>query len=334
MLMTGCTLAPVDPVLRYTSQHSILPSNQASVIRIGVEYLPPDPRNTTTNSKRPDWYSPRPEQPRKDPKTSAQPNMVVSPRGSIHPHQPVESNLDFTNRQERWQLTQQSISAVQDPLERFALRFLSEMIGDDHKRVERAIGAPLLRSQIRLSSDPLSNFLDERDQMDQNRQLTKSGTRMVRRPLRNALREMPLLNDIETALNSFKSNPRTTNAPRARRQYGRVSLRVRGSDLENPLEVTWIKKGIRVSSSQDYAKASYATELRPDLRLQIRTRYDYGDYKLRLLGNLTYALGNGTSLRAMAGNLINVEAGLAPYPGGPQGDDHSTGAFVVIEHHF
>ena len=39
-------------------------------------------------------------------------------------------------------------------------------------------------------------------------------------------------------------------------------------------------------------------------------------------------------LHAMAGNLINVEAGLSPFPGGPQGHDRSNGALFLVEHHF
>lgn len=333
VLFTGCTIAPVDSVPRRGSTRVELPASQTPTIRIGVEYLPPDTASVGWTAAMPELHSSLQGRSQQILNPTAQPAMVVSSRPGARNVQPTEPDIDFTDLQERWQLTRKSIRAVKNPLERVALRFLAELIGDDHKRVQRAIGAPLLRSQIRVASDPLSNFLDERDRMDQNRQLTENGTRMIRRPLRNAIKELPLFSDVEGAINDFKTH-NAPAAPRIRNRYGRLSVGLRAGRLDDPVELTWIKKGIRVSSSQDYFKASFATELYPDLQLRIRTRYDYRDYNLRLLGNLTYTFSEWTSVHAMAGNLINVEAGLSPYPGGPQGRGRANGALVMVEHHF
>ena len=333
VLFTGCAIAPVDSVPRRGSTQVELPNSTTPAIRIGVEYLPPDTKSIAWNAATPAWRPSLAGEPQQPTHRSAQPDMVVSRRHDATDRPTPQPDIDFTDMQERWQLTRKAIRSVKNPLERVALRFLAEMIGDDHKRVERAIGAPLLRSQIRVASDPLSNFLDERDRMDQNRRLTENGTRMVRRPLRNAIKELPLFSGVEVAINTFKSR-NVPAAPRTRNQYGRLSVRLRASRLEDPVELTWIKKGVRITSSQDYFKASFGTELYPDLHLRLRTRYDYRDYDLRLLGNLTYTLSEWTSLHAMAGNLINVEAGLSPYPGGPQGHDRSNGALFLVEHHF
>ena len=333
ILFTGCAIAPVDSVPRRGSTKVELPATTTPTIRIGVEYLPPDTESIAWEGSTPAWRTSLPGRPVQPDRRSSQPDMVVSRRHDSTKHQPTQQDIDFTDLQERWQLTRKAIRSVKNPLERVALRFLAEMIGDDHKRVERAIGAPLLRSQIRVASDPLSNFLDERDRVDQNRRLTENGTRMIRRPLRNAIKELPLFSDVEVAINTFKTRTAPA-APRIRNQYGRLSVRLRASRFDDPVELTWIKRGIRISSSQDYFKASFATELYPDLHLRLRTRYDYRDYNLRLLGNLTYTLSEWTSLHAMAGNLINVEAGLSPYPGGPQGEDRGNGALFLVEHHF
>lgn len=333
VLLTGCVIAPVDSIPRRGSTQVELPASQTPTIRIGVEYLPPDTDRVGWSAATPKWRSTVHGRAQQILNPGAQPAMVVSSRHGSRMVQPAEPDIDFTDLQERWQLTRKAIRAVKNPLERVALRFLAEMIGDDHKRVERAIGAPLLRSQIRVASDPLSNFLDERDRMDQNRRLTENGTRMIRRPVRNAIKELPLFSDVEFAINTFKTH-NAPAAPRIRNRYGRLSARLRASRLDDPVELTWIKKGIRVSSSQDYFKASFATELYPDLQLRIRTRYDYRDYNMRLLGNLTYTFNEWTFLHAMAGNLINVEAGLSPYPGGPQGRERGNGALLLVEHHF
>lgn len=333
ILFTGCSVAPVDSIPRQGSARFELPSCQTPIIRIGVEYLPPGTDDEGWNTSIPDWRaslqgrSARPQNP------GTQRDMVVSSLRSMLENEQPEPQMDFTNLQERWYLTRSAIRAVKNPLERVALRFIAELIGDDHKRVERAIGAPLLQSQIRLSSDPMANFLDERDRMHQNRRLTENGTRMIRRPLRNAIKELPLFSDVEFAINSFKTN-NVTATPTNRRRFGRFSVRVRATHLEDPVELTWTMMGVRISSSQDYLKASFAAELLPDLELRIRTRYDYRDYNLRVLGDLNYTLNEWTSIHAMAGNLINVDAGLSSYPGGPPGDDRSKGALVLVEHHF
>jgi hypothetical protein len=259
--------------------------------------------------------------------------VVVSHRPLRDPDPPPELPLDFTGRQERWELSRETIRATQNTLERVALRFLSELIGDDHKRVERAIGAPLLRSQLRLSSDPLSNYLDERDREDHHRRMTRNGTRMVRRPLRNALKELPLFNDVEVAIHSFKAK-NVTSTPRNRRKYGRVSLRLRAGRFEDPVEVAWIRQGFRVGSSMEYLKASYSTELLPNLHIHLRSRYNYDDARPRLLGSLEYDISPSTRLHALAGNRINLFSGLRTYPGGPQGETSTKGLLVLVEHQF
>ena len=304
------------------------PPSTGSVIRIGVEYLPPDAGLPSPAGLHESLFgSPRPE-------SAAHPDVVVGQPWEQRPPTPESrNNLGFSGLQARWELERAEIRAKQSTLERFSLRFISELIGDDRKRVKRAIGAPLLSSQQRLSSDSLSNFLDERDHQDHQRLLTENGTRMLRRPLRNAVKELPLFSDVEIALGEIRAS-NVHYVQKSAPTLGRISARLRANHWEDPLELTWIRRGIRVGSTQRHLKVSYTTRLADGLSFRLRSRYDYVDYGWRLLGNLEYKVNTYTTVNAMAGNRINTLSGPATFPGGPQSDEKAKGLLLYVEHLF
>lgn len=323
-LVTGCTMVPVQRDSERPTSSVPLPSSGATMVRVGVEYLPPDSELAETA----DYHATGSDEDRTP--AESQSAMVVSPLAEAEP--PPE-NPRFDELQVRWELARDEIRRKRNSVERVTLRFLSELMGDDRKRVQRALGTPLLGSQLRLASDPLSNFLDERDREDHQRLLTKNGTRMIRRPIRNALKELPILNDVELAIHQFKTeNPYVPK--RSSRRFGRVSVRIRVSHFEDPIEIYFVHSGVRVGSSLDYFKASYTAHLTQGLSLRLRSRYDYDDSGLRLFGNLEYKLNEYTTIHALAGNRINTLSGPATYPGGPQSDEKTKGVLIYVEHLF
>ena len=304
------------------------PPATGSVVRIGVEYLPPDTERSKPTGPHAALLGTA------GPETSAHPDVVVGqPWEQRPPVSDTQNTLEFSGLQARWELERAEIRSKRSTLERISLRFISELIGDDRKRVKRAIGAPLLSIQQRLSSDSLSNFLDERDNEEHQRLLTENGTRMLRRPLRNSIKEIPLFNDVEIALDGIKAS-NVYYVQQSARTLGRVSVKLRAGRWEDPLELTWIKRGIRIGSTQRYLKVSYTTRLSDGLNFRLRSRYDYVDYGWRLLGNLEYKVNSYTTVNALAGNRINTRSGPATFPGGPQSDERTKGLLFYVEHQF
>lgn len=319
-LAASCSLAPVQEAAPKRRTEVPLPPSTTQHLRVGVEYLAPEAgiaqRLQGSEASLAEIH-PTP--------TAVAPFVLSHPPPSRETMRPPEET------QVRWELDRNQIRLKRSPLERVTLRFISELVGDDRKRVQRAIGAPLLGAQLRRSMDPMWNYLDERDREDHQRALTKNGTRMIKRPLRNALKELPIFNDVESALREFKETNRKYTDQK-RRGWGRVSVRLRLSD--NPVELIWIRGGLRLASNREYGKAAFSASVSEDLRFSIRSRYHYLDQDWRLFGNLEYRLNDYTTFHALAGNEVNILGGPVSFPGGPQSDRTSKGVLVYFDHQF
>lgn len=312
-----------------------LPPVGGNIPRIGLEYLPPSdtaPEPFVFDAGGPGRSDFPPAPMPQEPSGPDRSPLIVSTLRTHPLRQPLTRPLSYEDMKQRWELRKQQIREIEDPVQRFTLRFLAELMGDDYKRVHRAIGMPLLGSEQRLASDPLSNYLDERDREDHQRLLTRNGTRMIRRPLRNALKELPVVYDVESAIRDI----RTVNVEvQSRgRSMGRVSMRVRASHLEDPVELYWIRGGLRLASSQEYGKFSYTTQLTENLALRFRSKYDYDDKDWHLFGNLEYNVSPTTIVNLFAGNEINTISGIGTYPGGPQSDATAKGLLFCVVHLF
>ena len=157
---------------------------------------------------------------------------------------------------------------------------------------------------------------------------------MIRRPLRNAIKQLPLFNDFEKAIHEFKRGNSPSVADRSSGGLGRLSIRLRGGHLDDPIELVWIRRGFRLGSTMGKLKASFTQRFGSGLSVRIWTRYDYDDSNLRLLGTLEYKLNDFTTINALAGNRVNTLSGPATYPGGPQSDESTKGMLLYVEHLF
>lgn len=332
---TGAAGAPGDRTAE--CQPVELPPTRAEIVRIGVEYLPPQsvghstwqegeaeaPFVPASVTETKGWGAASPSE--ADATISVESFDLEGRNKRLHLHRPERPK-------DRWRLTDEHIESTSSAAERFCLRFLHELMGDDRKRVERALGQPLIFAEQRLASAEMANFLDERDSADHQRRLTKNGTRMLRRPLRNAAKELPLFRDVEVAIDNIRDQH--VRVQTHRRKWGRVSLRLRASRLEDPVELRWIRKGFRVGSSTKYLKVSYSKNLSSDVAFRLRSRYDYDDYDLHLLGAFEYRISEYTRLNVLAGNGINPLSGPNTYPGGPTSERHTKGCMLFVEHRF
>ncbi len=309
-ILAGCAVPPaVDspsaPTETALNTGAAVPQTPSLPIRIGVEFLPPTTTDGLLESLR-SGLSMRPllDAPLRTGVTAEIDRPSNIPR-STEPavKQPVEAKLP-------WTFDKYEVRAIKDPFERVAVRFVQELIGDDLRRVRREFGPMIAETRYRdLSYPSLPNYLDERRKQDEELFFAEHGRHFIRRPMRNALKSFTIFQDLEVALEDFKSEhiPFSVTDERSnpeRASWGRVSMRLRVTDHEDPLELTYRRSGWRLGTSQERIKARYTTELAEDLTLSLSTRYEYESSDFSVRANLTYVFDETTRAHLVAGESL------------------------------
>lgn len=240
---------------------------RGTVLRIGIEHLPPDERLQGPGE-------PRVETP-KVPKALPRFAEGSAPRR--------REDVDAIRTHV---LTSIDLDAIHDPIERETLHFLIDLVRNDQRRVRRTGGNPLL--DFYLPDEQRSTLLVGEDLLlaDQEEWLQKHGPRLLQQPFRQLLRRLPIAREVETDFASFRADYLPLSEPQNRdggRSRTRVSVRVHLDDLSDPLELMLSRAGFRVGSSQQIGKFGYQIALTDALgaELRARTDYDTGDVAVR-----------------------------------------------------
>lgn len=234
------------------------------VLRIGVEHLPPDERAAL-------------EPPRLE---AIAPSPAARPGPQEPPQQPT-TLVDRAAQRWRYDLTQ-----LEDPMAREALRFVSDLVEADRDRARQQIGIPFFDLyDVDPDRGPLLAS-EEALQADHEEWAQTHGRSLLRRPLRQLLRRLPIAQAVELDFDEFRSDHLPLSEPYEeahRDSAGRVSVRVRTGDLDDPLEVAYVFSGVRIGTSQDTCKFGINWELMRDLTLALRahTMYTVNDKGLR-----------------------------------------------------
>lgn len=310
------------------------PPPPVPLARVGVEYLPPEPPDR-------DFLA--------GPLERTQPVLPDRDPPARHPlprwrHRPSRETPNRTNSAElvaRLDLSKERIKGVEHTAERLGLRFLREVLGPGHRRVQRALGGTLETGQAGYMSCPEvpATYVDERDQEDFMMRLKRYGTRLLRKPARRALKELRIVSDFEHTLNEFKAvNIPLTGAYQERHNKthrGRFSLHLgRGSDSTDPVEIYYLRSGWKIGGGIDNARIIYSRYLAKNLRLRLRSSYAYDDQNVKLLGTLAFELSPQTTLNLMAGNDMTVLTGPSMYLGTPPAEESSQAVAFYVEHLF
>lgn len=274
----GCVLAgcvapvrpsPVPPVAQSAPQLEPLAQSmpRGTVLRIGIEHLPPDERLQGPGE-------PRVETP-KAPKALPQFAVDSAPRR--------REDVDAIRTHV---LTSIDLDAIRDPIEREALHFLIDLVRNDQRRVRRTGGNPLL--DFYLPDQQRSTLLVGEDLLlaDQEEWLQTHGLQLLKQPFRQLLRRLPIARDLEMDFAEFRADYLPLSEPRAAGTGGnptRVSVRMHLGDLSDPIEVMLSQSGFRIGSSQQIGKIGYQIALTEALgaELRARTDYDTGDVTVR-----------------------------------------------------
>ncbi len=267
-------------------------------IRIGVELISDEGAVAAT-----DWTE------RARP-TPAVPATLSVPSSEEHPRLGVATQPGLRL------ITKRDIAALEPGMERVTLRFLQGLSGLDGTRLPRELGwSYLLRQQALDNVQARDAWREEEVAAEFEDVLQELGPRMLSRPTRHALRELPLVADIEWLISDFKiHNVPTSGAYRDsrdedRRRYGHVSLRWQQTDGSDPLTVAYALEGWRVGASQETLQFGYARPLGDALWFSIGSRFDHSRNRFEASAELSCLLSARTRMLMTIGNEINAFPG-------------------------
>jgi hypothetical protein len=323
-LCSGCVVqpGPAKPQPAPTLA-AVLP---AASPRIGLEFLPPVLDH---------------DQPRAEPATRpTAPQAPNTPGGrrttaaapSLQPWQlqqlPTTFGASLAEAEQVFRAAHTiDFDAIANPVERETLRFVQDLIREDWRRSGRAGREPFFAWQPPDTGEPLL-WSEELAARNREEWLQSHGPAHLRKPLQQLLRRLPVVADLELELTQFRAEhlPLTQDYQDLHRGSGqacRWSVRLRPSQLQDPLEMVFQFGPVRLGSSQKFGKVAVVQPLGDRLQAEVhwRTDYDRGSHWWR--AELTYRWSRFTSLHCGYGDGLRMlpntadAALLAAVPDGP-----------------
>jgi hypothetical protein len=291
---------------------------------LGVEFLPPaaseEPLATPTP---PVHVEPVPLPPRPAPRPPEY--QPYGDRDRYEPH--------------TWLMSGEDLANVRDPLERETLHFIDDLMGEDRRRLRRDIGTPILTMQAAdLQSPGLDRGTTDPQADEESQWMAQHGVELLRRPFNRMLRRTPIVQQIEVDLDDWKESnvPLSEEYSRTHDTHdlGRMSMRVHANDYKDPVELVYMRSGVRVGSSQTQLKLGLSRHLSRDLLLELRAREDYDDSEWHLRADLSWLVSPRTSLHFVAGDNLDFMATSTVYSLFESPMDGSPGLLVYAVHLF
>jgi hypothetical protein len=292
-LLAGCAAQPT----RSTPSDAPIAASAAlsdthAVVRIGLEFLPPDER----------FPDPAPVLAEPSADAAVRPPISAGRRAI----QPIELRREAPSTTP--DLATIDLEAIEDPVARETMNFCSDLIAADRLRVRREVGLPFF--DFRFDEPGVAPLLtsERRLRQDHERWSQQLGTDLLKRPLRLLARRLPIAREFEVAVQEFRSNHVPLSEPYRkvhgdRRKLGRLSLRLDLRDTEDPVEVVYVHhSGVRIGSSQQQAKVTLDLPLTGRVRFGLRARTDYETGRSTVRSDLIYRASPRTSFHLAAGD--------------------------------
>jgi len=263
----------------------------ASILRIGLEHLPPERAEQEPRLERLQPLAAAPRRARDDER-----------RGSLL--QP-----DAGRSRHIWTMDATELAAIHNPVAREALQFVDDLMFEDWRRVRREVREPFFQYQP-IHDGQLILWSEQAMAQQRSEWLHENGPNLLRKPLQRLWRRMPLLRDLELTLDSLRTNhlPLTQNYEEARggkRTRGRISVRVRPSNSDDPVEVVFMHSGVRIGSSQTVGKLTIGRQVTDKLWAELHARVDYETRRHSARINLTYWLTQTTRFHFAYGDGLD-----------------------------
>ncbi len=326
-LLAGCAMQPATSDPRWSqplapaSARPSFPSPLADAasppatfaVRIGVEHLPPEVNAV-------------PESPRSEP--------LVKDRGHRRAHERETNHRTRANERPLLEL-----ATSDNPLAHEALHFVSDLVQADRQRVRREVGLPFFDFY---GVDPNRGPLLTSEQAlleDHELWVQEHGTALLQRPMRQLLRRLPIVSDLELELEDFRSDHVPLSEPYVeahaqRRRLDRVSLRIHASDLSDPVEVVYIHSFLRVGTSQEIGKVTIDVPLVSELQLEWRGRTEYATGEIGMRLDFSYRASTATSVHVAVGDDMDFLSTSSMYSLFESPMDGSPGLVLYAVHIF
>jgi hypothetical protein len=238
-----------------------------------------------------------------------------------------------------WTMSADDLATIRNPMVRETLRFLDDIMGEDRRRILHDIGTPILAMQtLDLQSPGIDLRAEELRTEEETEWMAQHGVDLLRRPVQNLLRRTPLVRGLEVELDEFKEDnvPLSEAYGRAHdvTNLGRLSMRLNASDLKDPVEIAYLRSGLRIGSSQDQFKVRLSRPIADDVFLEVRAFQVYGGGKWGLRTDLRWALSPQTNLHFVAGDNMDFMATSSVYSLFESPMDGTPGLLVYAVHLF
>ncbi len=233
-------------------------------------------------------------------------------------------------------LSRRQIAALPTATERATFRMLHTLVGPDGDRLPRELGWSFLQQRLGAVDAAATDPWTDPVSADVEDALREVGPSLMRKPLRNALREFPLVRDVELWIEDFKiHNVPTSGAyldsrDEDRRRYGHVSLRLQDNSSDR-LSFTYSVQGWRVGASRETVRAGYSALLSDGLWFTVGSTYDHMHDRYDAMAELKFDVSARTRLLCTFGNQINLFPGPALERAARKDLDGGTGAMVYVE---
>lgn len=321
-LLAGCVTQPTRATSPAPPTAPIAVIGSHHVLRIGLEFLPPDERLPASDEV----------------EVERRLAMTAPVQASERAVRTVQlRNMESTSTP---RLTQIDFESIDDPIARETMHFCSDLINTDRQRVQREVGIPFFHFRdCEMDLSPL--LTSERRQREEHEQWSQQhGIKLLQRPLRLMAKRMPLARDLDLAFEEFRSHHVPLSEPYRqahgdRRKLGRLSLRVRANDLTDPIEFVYMHhSGVRVGSSQNIGKLALDFELTETIRFTLRARSDYRNGDSGLRADLIYQPSANMSVHLAAGDDMDFLATSSLYSLFETPMDGSPGVVLFAVHTF
>lgn len=309
-LLTGCAIQPGRelPGPLPTAEPLAAALFAPNPLRIGLEHLPPHDQG---------------QEPRSGPRAEA---VAGSAR---HPdlRQPPSP-------------TAAAAAAAVDPLAREALQFLDDLQRADRRQSQREARPPFLDWQPLLDDDGPPLLAADRARAEEHAEwVNEHGPDLLKQPARHLLRRLPLVRELEQELFEFRAKnvPMTQGYRRVhgdRFRLGRLSMRLHLDDLHDPVEVVYMRSGVRIGTSQDTGKLSIGWRLHERLTLDLRARIEYDTGARTWRADLGYRPSDHASIFLSVGDDVDLLPSSSLYSPLATPEEGSTGLLLHAVHTF
>lgn len=308
-LCAGCAMQPrsVEP----QPVPSLLALTPGAAPRIGLEFLPPvadsaAPRaEPTAPQQQPERSTARPPQRR----------GAAADAPSLQPWQlPTQTLALGTSLAEAEQVWRAAhtidYDRIANPVERETLHFVQDLIREDWRRSGRAGREPFFAWQPPDSGEPLL-WSEEAAARAREEWLQDHAPAHLRKPLQLLLRRLPVVADLELELAQFRAEhvPLSQDYQDLHRGTSnpcRWSVRLRPSQLQDPLEMVLQLGPLRLGSSQRVGKLALVQPFGERWQVEAHWRTDYTSGEHWWRAELHYRWSAHTSLHCGYGDGLRM----------------------------